>query len=383
MSVWVRGLAILMAVLMCVVALSQRSGVSSNKRPITRAEVEAIFDRAPRDRTGGIMLSAVPHAPRDVAIVVWPASDAELLKLLPKYPQWVVKEALLRSTPGVVPTLEAAINQQVQGGASRVRVIGPYAGQPGAIVEALQKIKGLESAKVLHRLATKKDPRVRIASLHALSVGKRALPDQKAAVKVAIQKEIKFNFRAASALGPGMLMLSSPSEAIPILKRVRESAIHEEAHGKPPSGPLARMSKNDLRQLRIDCSIWLASIGDQASLPAVRSVLKNDLEGFMAVEAIQMLAERIGASERTTLEAALTAPSSRTREMATLYLGKIGDMRSVKALRAASKVKAPDEANGWRDSIRRRMIEVADAIESGQRYQPKFRTGTPVPWWRL
>lgn len=353
-------------------------------RPITRTQVEALFDRTRPDERGVPIFSAVPHAPREVAVVVWPAKDEDLIKLLPVHKGWVVTEAVLRATPGVVPTLERAIRLGVGAGGMH-KAFGPFASREGKLIDTLGGIPGAESSHVLHNLVGMSDAKVRVATLHVLSVRKRALPERKQAVKRAIAQEITRNYQTASALGPGYLMLASEAESKRLMKLVYEQAVKAEGavRAKPPADFRERHLAGNLRELRVHASLWLVSVGDRSQLPQVRSVLKGDKEGFLAVEAVQVLAERVGPSERLTLESALTAPSSRTREMAAMYLGQLGDKRSIPALRNASKVKAPDASSGWRDYPQRLMLEVADAIESGQRYVPKFRTGTPVPWWRI
>lgn len=327
------------------------------RRPITRERVEQLFDRS----FNGMHLASQAHAPREVAVVVWPAKDDELLELLPKYPQWVTEEAILRSTPGVVPVLLRSLETN-------------HDWHRGLIIPALARIPGAASLDGLVAQLDSKAFDRRMQAAIALEQSKR-LPEA-LVPKVAnlLERELNADYRHAVGTVPSYLRLAQPSRAISTLRRIRAQAAASEHDARARAG--------NTRQIRILSDIWLASVGDATSIPRVRPVLRGDREGFLAVQAVQCLAERVGKSERTTLEAALTAPSSRTREMAALYLGKFGDKRSVNALRAAAKMPAPDEANGWRDSVRRRMLEVADTIESAQPYTPKFRTGTPVPWWR-
>ena len=338
-------------------ALGQSNRPEWLRRPISRERVEQLFDRALEGR----FLASKAHAPREIAVVVWPAKDHELLGLLPKYPQWVTEEALLRSTPGVVPVLLKSLETDQDW-------------HRGLIIPALARIPGAASLDGLVAQLDSKAFDRRMQAAIALEQAKRIPEALVPKVADLLERELTADFRHAVGTVPSYLRLAESSRAISTLRKIRVQAAAGE-HG-------ARAKAGDVRSVRILSDIWLASLGEVSAIPRVRDVLKGDREGSLAVHAVQVLAERVGKSERSTLESALTAPSSRTREMAALYLGKFGDKRSVKALRAAAMVPAPDEANGWRDRIRRLMLEVADTIDSGKAYTPKFRTGTPVPWWR-
>lgn len=338
------------------------------RRPITREQVEALYDQDNWPIRSS-MLTPGPPIPREAAVRIWPARDEQLLELLPTYPQWVTEEALLRKTPGVVPVLLKSLERNPSG-------------PGGNIIPTLAKIPGKASLDGLTALLDSKTPERRQRAAVALEESRR-LPKMLVPKVVAMfENDLKADFRLARRLIPSCLRLAPATRAIPVLRAIRASAAAAERDPDSESGLFAVWDYGDSRQIRILSDIWLTSLGDTAAIARVRPVLHGDRDGFLGVQVVQCLAERVGKSERTTLEAALTAPSSRTREMAALYLGKFGDKRSVKALRAAAKVPAPDEANGWRDRIRRLMIEVADTIERGQPYTPKFRTGTPVPWWR-
>ncbi len=335
------------------------------RRPITRERVEQFFDRALEGR----FIASKAHAPREVAVVVWPAKDDELLELLPKYPQWVVEEALLRKTPGVVPVLLKSLERNPKG-------------PGGNIIPTLSKIPGKASLDGLVALLNSNVPERRQRAVIALEESKRLPKTLVPKAADLLERELTADFKLARRLIPTYLRLAPASRTIPMVREIRAKAAGAEKDPNTEEGLFVVWDYGGMRQIRILSDIWLASLGDFAAIPRVRAILTGDREGFLAVGAIQTLAERVGKSERTTLESALTAPSSRTREMATLYLGKFGDKRSVKALRAAAKIPAPDESNGWRDSVRQMMLEVADTIESGRPYTPTFRTGTPVPWWR-
>lgn len=337
------------------------------RRPITREQVERHFDGAYEGR----FIASKAHAPREIAVIVWPAKDEELLGLYDQYSKWVIEEALLRATPGVVPVLLKSLAKTPDR-------------KGGDIIPTLARIPGKASLDGLVALLDSNKIERRREAVVALEESKR-LP--KALIPKAtdlLERELNTDFKLARRLLPSYLRLAPTSRAIPTVRKIRAKAAAGEADPKVLAAEslYTTFSYGGLRAIRSFADVCLVSLGDSAAIPRVRSVLSGDREGGLAVSAVQVLAERVGKPERATLEAALTAPSSRTREMAALYLGKFGDKRSIKPLRAAAKVPAPDEANGWRDRIRRLMLEVADTIESGKPYTPKFRTGTPVPWWR-
>jgi|GEM_PF-6379396 len=198
-----------------------RKRITQNTRPITRAQVEALFASVP----GGKVLSAAVHAPRSIAVLVWPAADADLIKLLPQYKGWVVQEAVLRATPGVVPTLAEALRMRIGMSTVGHASCGPYSSPLGKLIDTLAKIPGASSSRVLHGLVASTDPQLRIGALHGLSVQKRAFSDRREEVKRAIEREIARDLMSAEALGPGYLMLASPSESRRLLRRVLDEIV--------------------------------------------------------------------------------------------------------------------------------------------------------------
>lgn len=335
------------------------------RRPITREQVEAIYDRGNWPiRTS--TLTPGPPAPRHVALAVWPAKDSELTGLLKKHGRPVIEEALLRRTPGVVPVLRQGLKLRTYSSKSIIKGIGD--------------IPGEESRQALIDLLDDPVAEHRVNAALELIDHKRLPAQLKPKARRIIEAELTSDYRNATHLGPSYLMICEPREAQMHLRAVLDRATKDEQR--------LRAGGNDknfwsAKHVRISSTLWLASIGDQSQLQAVRNIAAKSSESGYAIDAIRVLSERYGADERRSLEDALRGPTH-ARRFAAEYLGVIGDRRSIPALRAAAKTDPLDVANaGWIKTIRGRMLEIADAIQSSKTFSPDFpRLGGPAPWWR-
>jgi hypothetical protein len=285
---------------------------------------------------------ALAQPSREIARVLWTVSDKELAQYVDRWPSEVLREAAGRKRVAVFPTIKELMERPgVNEGAMKTLVTwARYVPQSRVLLTATLDSKERGERSLAALLLAQQDDLTKAEFGPVIRRLREIIDNDRDPVHL---------LAAAQALAK-----VDGNHALPYARRAHVRA----------TGPQSNSAEE--RRLWQGFVIVRGSLRDRSVLPTLRRYATQRSDPHLAVRAVDTLALAFGASERKTLETALSGLAA-ARLQSALWLAHFGDRRSVPALEHAAKSPPLDVKNsGGFATINDKLLEVAAGLKRGE-----------------